>query len=94
MYALWRTTSLAPLGTTMDELAVPQLQAPSFEWLLVFCHRGRKQTNTFCVSGGSKAQLALGGVDQGVTHPAVQVWGPCFGALKRPKKTVPAILCL
>ncbi len=82
--------SVTPQCISLQHLSCRQ----DFEWLLVFCHRGRKQANTFCISRGSKAQLALGGVDQGVTHPAVQIWGPCFGPLKRPKKTVPAILRL
>ena len=54
----------------------------------------RVRVCTFGVSRGSQAQLALVGVHQGVTHPAVKIWGACLGPLKGAKQAMPAILCL
>ena len=55
---------------------------------------GEVRVCTFWVSWGSQAQLALVGVHQGVTHPAVKIWGACLGPLKGTKQAVPAILGL
>lgn len=49
---------------------------------------------TLGVTGGGKAQLALGGVDKGVAHPTVHAGGTCLGALQGTKEAVPAVLCV